>query len=85
MNEYELTKKIIEWLQGYWDLAEWMLALLEAWFMDEETSQNIRFLLLKEIKKIPDEEKKWELQEQYQELENLTNLKEDKQEIKEWN
>lgn len=63
MEEKDLIKQIIENLQDERELAEGMLALLNAGFMDDETVHGMVFLLEKEIKGLPKGEKKSELEE----------------------
>lgn len=68
MTDLEIMQKIIENIREERELAEWMLALLEAGFMDDETMYDIHFLIDKEIKKLPEGEKKTELENLFQQL-----------------
>ena len=60
--------KILNDLKPYWDLAEWMIALIEAGFMDKETYQNMLFMIASAIKKMPEWEEKENLKKEFQEL-----------------
>ena len=60
--------KILNDLKPYWDLAEWMIALIEAGFMDKETYQNMLFMIASTIKKMPEWEEKENLKKEFQEL-----------------
>jgi len=51
MNKQKVLK-ILNDLKPYWDLAEWMIALIEAGFMDKETYQNMLFMIASAIKKM---------------------------------
>ena len=59
--------KILNDLKPYWDLAEWMIALIEAGFMDKETYQNMLFMIASAIKKMPEWEEKENLKKEFQE------------------
>ena len=69
--EKKAILEILQDLKPHRELAEWMIALIEAWFMDKETYQNTLFMISAAIKKMPEWEKKSLLQEK------LSNLKED--------
>ena len=57
MNKQKIIK-ILNNLKSHRDLAEWMIALIEAGFMDKETYQNMLFMIASAIKKMPEWEKK---------------------------
>lgn len=44
------------------ELSEWMIALINAWFMDKDTYQNTLFMIWNAIKQLPNWEKKKNLQ-----------------------
>ena len=60
--------KILNDLKPYWDLAEWMIALIEAGFMDKETYQNMLFMIASAIKKMPEWKEKEKIKEEFEEL-----------------
>ena len=60
--------KILNDLKPYWDLAEWMIALIEAGFMDKETYQNMLFMIASAIKKMPEWKEKENIKEEFEEL-----------------
>jgi len=60
--------KILNDLKPYWDLAEWMIALIEAGFMDKETYQNMLFMIASAIKKMPEWKEKENLKEEFEEI-----------------
>lgn len=57
--EKKAILQILHDLKPYWELADWMIALIEAWFMDKVTYQNTLFMISSAIKKMP----KWEEKE----------------------
>ena len=67
MNEQKVLK-ILNDLKPYRDLAEWMIALIEAGFMDKETYQNMLFMIASAIKKMPEWEEKERLKKDFEEL-----------------
>ena len=69
MNKQKILK-ILNDLKPYWDLAEWMIALIEAWFMDKETYQNMLFMIASAIKKMPEWEEKENLKTEFEEIKN---------------
>ena len=69
MNKQKVLK-ILNDLKPYWDLAEWMIALIEAGFMDKETYQNMLFMIASAIKKMPEWEEKENLKAEFEELKN---------------
>lgn len=77
MNNQKILK-ILNDLKPHRELAEWMIALIEAWFMDKETYQNTLFMISSAIKLVPEWEKKEKLKSEFDELKR--NEKEDKSE-----
>ncbi len=69
MNKQKVLK-ILNELRPYRDLAEWMIALIEAGFMDKETYQNMLFMVASAIKKMSDWENKEKLKKDFEELKN---------------
>ena len=67
MNKQKIIK-ILNNLKSHRDLAEWMIALIEAGFMDKETYQNMLFMIASAIKKMPEWEEKENLKKEFQEL-----------------
>ena len=66
--EKEKVISILKDLKNHWDLAEWMIALIEAGFMDKETYQNTLFMISTAIKQMPEWEEKTKLQWKLSEL-----------------
>ena len=67
MNKQKVLE-ILGDLKSHRDLADWMIALIEAGFMDKETYQNMLFMIAAAIKKMPE----WEMKENLKsEFENL--------------
>ena len=62
---------ILQKLKPHRELAEWMIALIEAGFMDKETYQNTLFMIDTAIKKMPEWEEKSELQKKLLDLKNI--------------
>ena len=60
--------KILSELKPHRELAEWMIALIEAWFMDKETYQNMLFMFASAIKKMPEWIEKEKLKSEFEEL-----------------
>ena len=60
--------KILGDLKPYRELAEWMIALIEAGFMDKETYQNMLFMIASAIKKMPEWEDKEKIKKEFEEL-----------------
>lgn len=60
--------KILKDLKPYRDLAEWMIALIEAGFMDKETYQNMLFMIASAIKKMPEWKDKENLKKEFEKL-----------------
>ena len=75
MNKQKVLE-ILGDLKPHRDLADWMIALIEAGFMDKETYQNMLFMIASAIKKMPEWEEKENLKEK------LESLKESKKEQK---
>ena len=69
MNKQKVLK-ILNDLKPYWDLAEWMIALIEAGFMDKDTYQNMLFMIASAIKKMPEWEDKEKLKKEFEEIKN---------------
>jgi hypothetical protein len=55
-------------LQPHRELAEGMIALIEAGFMDKDTYKNLLFMIAREVKALPEGKEKAELQEKIQQL-----------------
>lgn len=60
--------KILSELKPHRELAEWMIALIEAGFMDKETYQNMLFMFASAIKKMPEWTEKEKLKSEFEEL-----------------
>ena len=60
--------KILEDLKPYRELAEWMIALIEAGFMDKDTYQNMLFMIAAAIKKMPEWKDKERIKKEFEEL-----------------
>ncbi len=60
--------KILNDLKPHWELAEWMIALIDAWFMDKETYQNMLFMFATAIKQMPEWEEKEKLKAEFEEI-----------------
>ncbi len=69
MNKQKVLK-ILNDLKPYWDLAEWLIALIEAGFMDKDTYQNMLFMIASAIKKMPEWEDKEKLKKEFEEIKN---------------
>ena len=67
MNKQKVLK-ILNDLKPYWDLAEWMIALIESGFMDKETYQNMLFMIASAIKKMPEWKDKEKVKKEFEEL-----------------
>ena len=67
MNKQKVLK-ILNDLKPHRELAEWMIALIEAGFMDKETYQNMLFMIASAIKKMPEWEEKENLKEKLESL-----------------
>ncbi len=67
MNKHEVIK-ILTKLKPHWELAEWMIALIEAGFMDKETYQNTLFMIATAIKKLPEWKEKEKLKSEFEDL-----------------
>ena len=78
MNKQKVLE-ILGDLKSHRDLADWMIALIEAGFMDKETYQNMLFMIASAIKKMPEWKDKEKLKKEFEELkksEKKENLKE---------
>lgn len=71
--EKEKVISILKDLKNHWDLAEWMIALIEAGFMDKETYQNTLFMITTAIKQMPEWTEKTKLQSKLMKLRNAEN------------
>ena len=69
MNKQQIIK-ILNNLKSHRDLAEWMIALIEAGFMDKETYQNMLFMIASAIKKMPESKEKDKLKAEFEEIKN---------------
>ena len=67
MNKQKVIK-ILNKLKSHRDLAEWMIALIDAGFMDKETYQNMLFMIASAIKKMPEWEEKEKLKTEFEEI-----------------
>jgi len=67
MNKQKVTKILTD-LKPHRELAEWMIALIEAGFMDKETYQNTLFMIAAAIKKMPEWEEKEKLKAEFEEI-----------------
>lgn len=67
MNKQKVIKILTD-LKPHRELAEWMIALIEAGFMDKETYQNTLFMITSAIKKMPEWEEKEKLKAEFEEL-----------------
>ncbi len=67
MNKQKIIK-ILNNLKSHRDLAEWMIALIEAGFMDKETYQNMLFMIASAIKKMPEWEEKEKLKVEFDDI-----------------
>jgi len=67
MNKQKVIKILTD-LKQHRELAEWMIALIEAGFMDKETYQNTLFMIAAAIKKMPEWEEKEKLKAEFEEI-----------------
>ena len=67
MNKQKVLK-ILNELKPHRDLAEWMIALIEAGFMDKDTYQNMLFMIASAIKKMPEWKDKEKIKKEFEEL-----------------
>ena len=67
MNKQKVIKILTD-LKQHRELAEWMIALIEAGFMDKETYQNMLFMIASAIKKMPEWEEKEKLKAEFEEI-----------------
>ena len=67
MNKQKIIK-ILNNLKSHRDLAEWMIALIEAGFMDKETYQNMLFMIASAINKMPEWKEKEKLKAEFEEM-----------------
>ena len=76
MNKQNVIK-ILNDLKPHRELAEWMIALIEAGFMDKETYQNTLFMIAAAIKKMPEWEEKEKLKAEFEEIKESNKEKSD--------
>ena len=69
MNKQKILA-ILKELKPNRELADWMIALIEAGFMDKETYQNTLFMIAAAIKQMPEWKEKSELQSKFSEIKN---------------
>ena len=67
MNKQKVIK-ILNELKPHRELAGWMIALIEAGFMDKDTYQNTLFMIASAIKKMPEWKDKENLKKEFEEL-----------------
>lgn len=67
MNKQKVIKILTD-LKQHRELAEWMIALIEAGFMDKETYQNMLFMIASAIKQMPEWDEKEKLKSEFEEL-----------------
>jgi len=67
MNKQKVIKILTD-LKPHRELAEWMIALIEAGFMDKETYQNMLFMIASAIKQMPEWDEKEKLKSEFEEL-----------------
>ena len=60
--------KILNDLKSHRELADWMIALIEAGFIDKETYQNTLFMIASAIKKMLEWKDKEKLKTEFEEL-----------------
>ena len=75
MNKQKVLK-ILNELKPHRELAEWMIALIEAGFMDKETYQNMLFMIASAIKKMPEWEEKEKLKSEFENMKKNEKSKE---------
>ena len=78
MNKQKILK-ILNDLKPYRELAEWMIALIEAWFMDKDTYQNMLFMIASAIKKMPEWKEKENLKKEFEDLKKSEKKKKSKE------
>jgi len=71
MNKQKVIKILTD-LKQHRELAEWMIALIEAGFMDKETYQNMLFMIASAIKQMPKWENKSKLEKEFEALKGKT-------------
>ena len=76
MNKQKVIKILTD-LKQHRELAEWMIALIEAGFMDKETYQNTLFMIAAAIKKMPEWEEKEKLKAEFEEIKKSNREKSD--------
>ena len=68
--EKQQVLEILRDLKSHRELSEWMIALIEAWFMDKETYQNTLFMIARAIKQMPEWKEKSDLKEKFSKIKN---------------
>ena len=68
--EKEQVLEILNELKDHRELADWMIALIDAGFMDKDTYQNTLFMITAAIKQMPNWEEKDQLQSKLFKLRN---------------
>lgn len=68
MSQKEQVLEILEHLKDQRELAEGMIALIEAGFMDKDTYTNLLFMISASIKSLPDGEQKSDLKHKLEQL-----------------
>jgi hypothetical protein len=61
MTQKTQVLELLTSLQPHWELAEGMIALIEAGFMDTDTYTNLLFMISGAIKSLPEGEEKADL------------------------
>jgi hypothetical protein len=64
MTQKELVLEILQELRTHREIAEGMIALIEAGFMDKDTYTNLLFMISGAIKSLPEGEQKTALKQQ---------------------
>ena len=76
MTQKTQVIEILSELQSHRELAEGMIALIEAGFMDKDTYTNLIFMITGAIKTLPEGEKKSDLQKKLEVLKKHKSLSE---------
>jgi hypothetical protein len=71
MTQKELVLEILQELKEHRELAEGMIALIDAGFMDKDTYTNLLFMISGAIKSFPDGDKKVYLKEKINHLRSI--------------
>lgn len=70
--EKKQVLEILESLKPHRELAEWMIALIDAGFMDKDTYQNTLFMVTAAIKQMPESDEKAALKEKLEKLKEVS-------------